>query len=161
MLYLAIPSLVLGLGFFLLSQRFLAPLSFWATFALLSANVFMSLPFSLSVIYPAMLKTATRYDKLCFSLGISGIKRFIYCEWPFLRESIGYVIALSFCLSLGDLGIISLFGSQDFSTLPWYLYGLMGSYNNSDASGVALILLSLTLSVFLFLPKVFSRSRVA
>jgi thiamine transport system permease protein len=160
-LYLAIPSLVLGLGFFLLSQKFLAPLSFWATFALLSANVLMSLPFSLSVIYPAMLKTATRYDKLCFSLGIGGIKRFIYCEWPFLRESIGYVIALSFCLSLGDLGIISLFGSQNFSTLPWYLYELMGSYKNSDASGVALILLSLTLSVFILLPKVFSRSHIA
>jgi len=160
-LYLAIPSLVLGLGFFLLSQKFLAPQTFWATFALLSANVLMSLPFSLSILYPAMLKTATRYDKLCFSLGIGGIKRFIYCEWPFLRESIGYVIALSFCLSLGDLGIISLFGSQDFSTLPWYLYGLMGSYKNSDASGVALILLSLVLGVFTLLPKVFSRSRVA
>ena len=148
-LYLAIPSLVLGLGIFLLSQRFLAPASFWATFALLSANVLMSLPFALSIIYPAMLKTATRYDRLCFSLGIGGIKRWIYCEFPFLKESIGYVLALSFCLSLGDLGVISLFGNQDFSTLPWYLYGLMGSYQNHDAAGVALILLMLVLGVFI------------
>ena len=157
MLYLAIPSLVLGLGFFLLSQRFTAPLAIWATFALLSANVLMSLPFSLSVLYPSMLKTAKRYDKLCFSLGISGYKRWIYCEWPYLKESIGYVLALSFCLSLGDLGVISLFGSQDFSTLPWYLYGLMGSYKNSDAAGVALILLVLVLSIFILVPKLFSR----
>ncbi len=156
-LYLAIPSLVLGLGFFLLSQKFIAPLSFWATFAILSANVLMSLPFSISVIYPAMLKTATKYDKLCFSLDIKGFQRWKYCEWPFLRESIGYVVALSFCLSLGDLGVISLFGNQDFSTLPWYLYGLMGSYQNSDASGVALILLNLTLSVFILVPKLFTK----
>ncbi|NOX14443.1 MAG: ABC transporter permease subunit [Epsilonproteobacteria bacterium] len=156
-LYLAIPSLVLGLGFFLLSQKFIAPHLFWASFALLSANVLMSLPFSISVIYPSMLKTATRYDKLCFSLNISGFKRWIYCEWPFLKESIGYAIALSFCLSLGDLGIISLFGNQDFSTLPWYLYGLMGSYQNNDAAGVALILLGLTLSVFIFVPKIFAK----
>jgi len=148
-LYLAIPSLVLGLGFFLLSQRFLAPASFWATFALLSANILMSLPFALSVIYPAMLKTATRYDKLCFSLGISGLKRWIYCEMPFLKDSVRYILALSFCLSLGDLGVISLFGSQDFSTLPWYLYGLMGSYQNHDAAGVALILLVLVLGIFI------------
>ncbi len=160
-LYLAIPSLVLGLGFFLLSQRFLAPLSLWATCALLSANILMSLPFSLSIIYPAMLKTAKRYDKLCFSLGISGFKRFIYCEWPFLKESIGYVLALSFCLSLGDLGVISLFGSQDFSTLPWYLYTLMGSYKNQDASGVAFILLILTLTVFILIPKLFTRRSLA
>ncbi|MCF6173313.1 MAG: ABC transporter permease subunit, partial [Campylobacteraceae bacterium] len=156
-LYLAIPSLVLGLGFFLLSQKFMAPYLFWASFALLSANVLMSLPFSISVIYPSMLKTATRYDKLCFSLNISGFKRWTYCEWPFLKESIGYTIALSFCLSLGDLGIISLFGNQDFSTLPWYLYGLMGSYHNSDAAGVALILLVLTLGVFIFIPKLFAK----
>ncbi|MFK5881011.1 MAG: ABC transporter permease subunit [Sulfurospirillum sp.] len=159
-LYLAIPSLVLGLGFFLLSQRFSAPLTFWAIFALLSANVLMSLPFSLSVLYPSMLKTAKRYDKLCFSLGISGFERWRYCEWPYLKESIGYVLALSFCLSLGDLGVISLFGSQDFSTLPWYLYGLMGSYRNSDASGVALILLVLVLTVFIFVPKLFKGKSV-
>lgn len=156
-LYLAIPSLVLGLGFFLLSQKFEAPFLFWAISALLSANVLMSLPFSMSILYPAMLKTAARYDKLCFSLDIKGFRRWIYCEWPYLKESIGYIVALSFCLSLGDLGIISLFGNQDFSTLPWYLYGLMGSYQNSDASGVALILLSLTLSVFLFIPKIFTK----
>ncbi len=160
MLYLAIPSLVLGLGFFLLSQRFTAPLVFWATFALLSANILMSLPFSLSVLYPSMLKTAKRYDKLCFSLGISGYKRWIYCEWPYLKESIGYILALSFCLSLGDLGVISLFGSQDFSTLPWYLYGLMGSYKNSDAAGVALVLLVLVLSIFILVPKLFSKGSV-
>ncbi len=160
-LYLAIPSLVLGLGFFLLSQKFEAPFLFWAISALLSANVLMSLPFSMSILYPAMLKTATKYDKLCFSLDIKGFRRWIYCEWPYLKESIGYIVALSFCLSLGDLGIISLFGNQDFSTLPWYLYGLMGSYQNSDASGVALILLSLTLSVFLFVPKIFAKGNFA
>ncbi len=158
-LYLAIPSLVLGLGFFILSQKFLAPQNLWATFALLSANVLMSLPFTLSVIYPLALKVAKRFDKVCFSLNIKGAQRWIYCEWPFLKEAIGYTLALSFCLSLGDLGVISLFGSQDFSTLPWYLYGLMGSYNNSDASGVALILLVLVLSVFIFVPKIFAKEQ--
>ena len=158
-LYLAIPSLVLGLGFFILSQKFLAPQNLWATFALLSANILMSLPFTLSIIYPLTLKVAKRYDRVCFSLNIKGIQRWIYCEWPFLKGAIGYTLALSFCLSLGDLGVISLFGSQDFSTLPWYLYGLMGSYNNSDASGVALILLVLVLSIFIFIPKIFAKGK--
>jgi len=159
-LYLAIPSLILGLGFFLLSQRYEAPLAVWSTIALLTANILMSLPFALSVLTPAMQKTAQRYDKLIFSLNLSKFQRWIYCEYPYLKSSLGYVFALSFCFSLGDLGIIALFGSDDFSTLPWYLYQLMGSYRTSDAAGVALILLAITLSVFILLPKLF-RSRVA
>ncbi|MCO4846012.1 MAG: ABC transporter permease subunit [Sulfurovum sp.] len=159
-LYLAIPSLIMGLGFFLLSQTYEAPLVVWSTIALLTANVLMSLPFALAVLAPAMQKTAQRYDKLVFSLNLSPLQRWVYCEYPYLRSSLGYVFALSFCFSLGDLGIIALFGSDDFSTLPWYLYQLMGSYRTSDAAGVALILLAITLSVFIFLPRLF-RSSVA
>jgi len=159
-LYLAIPSLILGLGFFLLSQRAGGSMFIWSTSALLTANVLMSLPFALSVLTPAMQKTATRYDKLVFSLGMSKVQRWVYCEFPYLASSMGYVFALSFCFSLGDLGIIALFGSQDFSTLPWYLYSLMGSYRTSDAAGVALILLAITLAAFLLLPRLFGRDNV-
>jgi thiamine transport system permease protein len=157
-IYLAIPSLILGLGFFLFSLKFQLPLMFWAVLAVLCANVLMSLPFALAIIYPPMLKIAERYDKLAFSLDLSGSKRWLYCEWPYLKSSVAYVFALSFCLSLGDLGVIALFRSNDITTLPWYLYQLMGSYQTKDGAGVALILLVLTLSVFIFLPKVFKNA---
>jgi len=154
-LYLAIPSLIMGLGFFLLSQRYEASLVLWSIIALLTANVLMSLPFALSVLSPAMQKTAQRYDKLIFSLNLTKLQRWIYCEYPYLKSSLGYVFALAFCFSLGDLGIIALFGSDDFSTLPWYLYQLMGSYRTEDGAGVALILLAIVLAVFTLLPKLF------
>ena len=154
-LYLAIPSLVMGLGFFLISQKYELPLIVWATIALLVANVLVSLPFVLSVLNPLLQQTAQRYDKLAFSLGISGFKRWRYIEYPYIKSAIGYIFALSFCFSLGDLGIIALFGSDDFSTLPWYLYSLLGSYQTNDASGVALILLGIVLVVFVFVPKLF------
>ena len=158
-IYLAIPSLILGLGFFLISLKFQLPLIFLGILAVLCANVLMSLPFALAIIYPPMLKTAERYDKLAFSLNLSGSKRWLYCEWAYLKSSVAYVFALSFCLSLGDLGVIALFGSNDITTLPWYLYQLMGSYQTKDGAGVALILLVLTLSVFIFLPKVFKNAQ--
>lgn len=159
-LYLAIPSLVLGLGFFLMSQKYEASQFVWATLALLTANVLMSLPFALSVLTPAMQKTAERYDRLSFSLGLTKVQRWFYVEYPYLKSSLGYVFALAFCFSLGDLGIIALFGSDEFTTLPWYLYQLMGSYRTTDAAGVALVLLVLVLSVFVLLPRLF-RSKVA
>ena len=156
-LYLAIPSLVLGLGFFLMYQKYDGSEIFWATVALLSANVLMSLPFALSVLTPAMHKTAQRYDKLAFSLGLTKLQRWVYIEYPYIKSTLGYIFALAFCFSLGDLGIIALFGSDEFTTLPWYLYQLMGSYRNADATGVALIMLVLVLSVFIGVPKLFRR----
>ena len=154
-LYLAIPSLVLGLGFFLMYQKYEGSEFVWSTVALLTANVLMSLPFALSVLTPIMHKTAQRYDKVSFSLGLTKLQRWLYVEYPYLKPSLGYVIALAFCFSLGDLGIIALFGSEDFSTLPWYLYQLMGSYRTTDAAGVALVLLALVLSIFILLPRLF------
>ena len=158
-LYLAIPSLVLGLGFFLIARQFAGPLNFWAVIALLCANVLMALPFSLAILVPAMEKTALRFDKLCFSMGIRGIARWRLAEWPFLRADLGYVAALAFCFSLGDLGVIALFGNQDFATLPWLLYQKMGSYRTHDAAGIALILLALTITVFALVPRVFAGGR--
>jgi len=160
-LYLAIPSLILGLGFFLLAQRYeMISMEAWTWIALITANVLMALPFALSVLTPAMLKIAQRYDRLVFSLGLSGWERWRYVELPYLRSSLGYIFALAFCFSLGDLGVIALFGSEELSTLPWYLYELMGSYRTSDASGVALVLLGITLSAFILLPKLLGERRV-
>ncbi len=158
-LYLSIPSLIMGFGFFLLSRLYKAPLIVWAMAALISANVLMSLPFALSNLYPAMQKSALKYDKLSRSLSMGILQRWHYIEWPHLRNILGYVFALSFALSLGDLGVIALFGSDKITTLPWYLYQLMGSYHTTDAAGVALILLVLVLFIFILIPKLFQKKQ--
>ena len=152
-LYLAIPSLIIGLGFFMLSQKIEINQTIVAYLALITANFLLSLPFSMSIIYPIMQKVAIRYDRLSFVLGLRGIRRFWLCEWHYLKAPMAYVFGLSFCLSLGDLGVIALFGSQDITTLPWYLYQLLGSYHSKDGAGVALLLLVLTLVVFLLANK--------
>ncbi len=154
-LYLAIPTLVMGLGFFLLALHSALPRTLWAWIAILTANVLMSLPFAMAVIYPQMMKISQRYDKLSFSLGLGRRERFFAVELPYLRGVMAYVFALAFCLSLGDLGIIALFGNESFMTLPWYLYGLMGAYQSRDAAGVALVMLLLSVAVFVWVPKLF------
>ena len=159
-IYLALPSLVIALGFFIMAQKYEGSQYIWSLSAVIIANILISLPFALSIMNPAMQKIASRYDKLIFSLNISKKNQFIYIQYPYLKSSIGYILALAFCFSLGDLGIIALFGNEDFSTLPWYLYQLMGSYRTQDANGVALILFVLVLFVFIFIPKLF-RSKLA
>ncbi len=156
-LYLAVPSLVLGLGFFLAARQLPGQLSQWAWAALLVANVLMALPFALALLLPPAQKAALRYDRLADSLDLRGWQRWRVVEWPLLRRSLGQVAALSFCLSLGDLGVIALFGTADLVTLPWLLYQKIGSYRTADAAGLALILLALTLIVFNTIPRLFHR----
>ncbi len=156
-LYLAVPSLVLGIGFFLIARQLGGANNLWAVVALLTANTLMVLPFALATLAPAMVKAANRYDKLASSLGVTGWSRWKIIESALLHRELTYIACLAFCMSLGDLGVIALFGSNDFITLPWLLYQKMGSYRTQDAAGVALIMLSLTLIVFLLIPKVLGR----
>ncbi len=156
-LYLAVPSLVLGLGFFLLARTIGGDHTVWALVALLTSNVLMVLPFAIGTLAPAMIKAANRYDKLAFSLGIKKWARWRLIESHLLRPELTYVASLAFCMSLGDLGIIALFGNQDFVTLPWLLYQKMGSYRTDEAAGIALVMLCITLTVFLLLPMINSR----
>ncbi|HER26933.1 MAG TPA: ABC transporter permease subunit, partial [Rhodospirillales bacterium] len=144
-------------GFFVIFQLLPMDTDKLAPLVLILANVLMALPFALVVFTPALQKSARRYDKLAFSLGLRGLTRWRLIDWPNLRSETGFVAALSFCLSLGDLGVIALFGNRDFATLPWLMYQNLGSYRTQDASVIALILLSLVVLVFLLLPALIEK----
>ena len=49
---------------------------------------------------------------------------------------------------MGDLGVVALFASPDWATLPLQMYRLMGAYWMEAAAGAALILLALSLALF-------------
>jgi len=151
-----VPSLVLGLGFFLLALTIGGAQYHWAIAALLTSNVLMVLPFAIGTLAPGMTKAANRYDKLSFSVGLNSWNRWRLVESSLLRPELIYIASLAFCMSLGDLGIIALFGNQDFITLPWLLYQKMGSYRTDEAAGIALVMLAITLFVFLLLPLMFA-----
>ncbi|GAL06984.1 thiamin ABC transporter transmembrane component [Photobacterium aphoticum] len=103
---------------------------------------------------------AQHYDPLCQSLGMGGLTRLWLVEWRALRAPIAQALAISFVLSLGDLGAIALFGSNDFQTLPLYLFQLLGSYQMDAAAVTALILLLLSLGLFTLVEKLLIRKPV-
>ena len=67
------------------------------------------------------------------------------------------VLALSFCFSLGDLGVIALFGTQDFATLPLLMYRALGAYRTNDAATIAALMLVITIAAFVLLPRLVGR----
>ena len=72
---------------------------------------------------------------------------------PSLRREIGFAMGLSAALSFGDLGIITLFGSQDFETLPFMLFQFMNRYGADEADFLALLLLSSAVALYWFFNK--------
>ena len=93
------------------------------------------------ILAPAIHQAAQDHNRLCASLGLSGWHRFRLIDLPVLARPLTMALAFSAALSIGDLGVIALFGSEDFTTLPLLLYQRFGSYRIDDAAGLALLLM--------------------
>lgn len=117
----------------------------------------MALPYLIKILSQPLFQVAQQYTPLCASLGIKGLNRLKVVEWSLVRKPLAQGIALTMVLSIGDLGAIALFGSQDFRTLPLYLYQLMGSYQLGASSTVALLLMLLSLGTYWLIERIMTR----
>ena len=90
-----------------------------------------------------MRDIAARYSMLCQSLGIEGFARLRVVELRALRRPLAQALAFACVLSIGDFGVVALFGNEAFRTLPFYLYQQIGAYRSQDGAVTALLLLLL------------------
>lgn len=147
MIILAIPTLILAIGLFLLLHQ--TDFSRIHLFIIVvCCNALAAMPFVLRILAYSMNNNMLYYEKLCQSLGISGWQRWRLIEWYYLAQPTKYAFALACALSLGDFTAIALFGNQDFTSLPHLLYQQLGSYRGEHAAVTALILLSVCLMLF-------------
>jgi thiamine transport system permease protein len=159
--YLAVPAVVLSFGLFLIVRNAGIAPSRMAPAVVVLANALLSLPFALATLAPPMDAIIRTKGRLIRSLDIGGLRQFANIEWPLISREASIVVALAFCFSLGDLGVIALFGTQDFATLPLLMYRALGTYRTNDAAVIAAVLLLLTLAAFVILPRLFSGSNHA
>jgi thiamine transport system permease protein len=111
-------------------------------------NPVMNLPFALRIIVPQLRDTVQTYGRLSETLGITGWPLWRFVILPRIRPQLGFAAGLTGALSVGDLGVITLFADQERATLPLQMYRLMGAYRMDAAAGAALILLALALGIF-------------
>jgi thiamine transport system permease protein len=114
-----------------------------------AVNAVMAMPFAIRAVRPAYDAASERHERLCAQLGIAGWTRLMLIDWPSLRRPMATAFAFATALSLGDLGVIALFGSNEVQTLPYLLLARMGSYRTEDAAGLALWLGVVCLSLML------------
>lgn len=151
---LVTPGLVITTGLFLLLRSVTDAFSH-AFLVVVIVNALMALPYVIKSLSQPMLHVSQQYQFLCPSLGMVGVQRFRLVEWRALRKPFATAFALSFMLSMGDLSAIALFGSQEFRTLPLFLFQLLGSYQMEAAAVVSLTLLVISVICFAVVERLF------
>jgi thiamine transport system permease protein len=146
-LSIAASPLVIGTGLFILVYRWVDPVLL-ALPVTIAVNAAMSLPFALRAISPELAQVDRDYSRLSQSLGMSQGQYLRLVLLPRLRRPIGFSAGLAAALSMGDLGVITLFADPESATLPLAMFRLMEAYRLEQAYGVALVLLALSLALF-------------
>ncbi|SFR53562.1 thiamine transport system permease protein [Yoonia tamlensis] len=144
---LAASGLVVGTGAFLIVYPFTSP-SDVALLVTLLVNATLALPFVLRAIAPAIAAVQADFGPLGASVGLTGWGWLRIVVLPRIRRPLGFGAGLCAALSMGDLGVITLFAGQSEETLPLAMYRLMGAYRMEAAAGAAVVLLGLSLLIF-------------
>jgi len=152
MLILAMPGIVLATGFFLLLNNSVG-LPSSADGIVIFTNALMAIPYALKVLENPMRDLTARYGTLCQSLGMRGFSRLRIIELRALKRPLAQALAFACVLSIGDFGVVALFGNDEFRTLPFYLYQQIGAYRSQDGAVTALILLLLCFVLFTVIEK--------
>lgn len=152
MLILAMPGIVLASGWFLLFNNTVG-LPDSPAFIVVITNALMAIPYAMKILDMPMRDLARHYDRLCLSLDVRGWRRLRLIEYPALKRPLFQALAFACVLSVGDLGVISLFGSEDFRTLPFYLYQQIGAYRQQQGAVTALLLLLVCFILFTLIEK--------
>ncbi|MFV2038152.1 MAG: thiamine/thiamine pyrophosphate ABC transporter permease ThiP, partial [Paracoccaceae bacterium] len=146
-LALAASPLVIGTGLFIVLFGWVNPVTLALPVTAL-VNAVMALPFALRALVPAVAQIEAQFGPLADSLAMTGWSRFRHVHAARLRRPMGFAAGLAAALSMGDLGVITLFSDGERATLPLLLYRLMAAYRMDQAAGVALLLLGLSLVMF-------------
>lgn len=147
LLGLASSPLMIGTGWFILIYPVADPQIF-ALPVTAAVNAMMALPFAVRILVPGMRQSFADYGRLSSALGLRDAALWRIVLLPRIRPQLGFAAGLAAAMSVGDLGVVTLFADPEVATLPLQMYRLMGSYRTDAASGAALLLLALALGLF-------------
>lgn len=148
MITLVIPSIVMGTAMFIMFRP-VADIFVIAPFLVLASNILIGLPVSYRLISGKWMLARKQDQHLRIAYGIDRITSLRFLILPVMGRDIGLIFGMVAAMSMGDLGVIALFSSSDFKTLPWQLYQQAGRYRTGEAAATAIILMILTIIVFM------------
>ena len=147
LLPLAVSSIILGLGYFMISDYFrnLHPL-----LILVPVHSIIIIPFAVRTILPAYRNIPVSLTEDALTMGAKDFRIFISVHLPFMRRAVISSLAFGFAISIGELNSTVLLGFSTFPTIPMQIYALIGSYNYQGACAMGTLLILICFLAFSF-----------
>lgn len=147
------PAMVLSVGLYVyLLVRI--DLDQWGMVFVVLLNAAVIVPFAVQHMRPRLLQFDQQYHRLADSLKLTGWAR-MKVELPWLKGTLLFSFSLILLFAMGDVAIFSIFGDEDWMTLPWLIYRFAGTYRMAEASLASAILLFICAMIVFY----FERSR--
>lgn len=148
MLSMTVSSVIIGLGYFLITSRVHGGASLSYALVVL-AHLVIALPFTLRVMLPEYRKIPLSYTNSARTLGSTTGHAFFTIELPLLRGAMVSSAIFAFAISMGEFNATLTLSSSTIVTLPIVMYRLIGSYNYQGACALGTILIIVSALVFI------------
>lgn len=147
LLPLAVSSIILGLGYFMISNAFrsIPPL-----LVLVPVHSIIIMPFAVRTILPAYRSVPVALTEDALTLGAGDFRIFVSVHLPFMGRAVASSLAFGFAISIGELNSAVLLGFSSFPTIPTQIYALIGSYNYQGACAMGTLLIIICFLAFSF-----------
>jgi sulfate transport system permease protein len=159
----AVSPVVVGLMLILLFGRngWLTPVTDWmgikivfAAPAMLLATIFVSLPFVIRELMPALQQFGTTQEGAAYTMGATPLQTFRYVTLPSVKWGLLYGVSLTFARAIGEFGALvvisgGVIGLTETSTL--YIFRSLDDRNYVGADAMALVLAAISFSLLMLM----------
>ncbi len=147
MLPMAVSSVIIGLGYYLMAS-YLGGYDFGFIMVVL-AHMVIATPFVLRTVLPEYRKIPLNYSQAAMTLGATPATTFWSIEVPLLRTSLVTGGMFAFAISMGEINATLTLADSQLTTLPLVMYRLINSYNYQGACALGTILILVCAIVFI------------
>lgn len=155
MLPMAISTVIIGLGYYIIS-RYLSKSPDFLLIVL--AHVVITIPFVIRSIAPVYRSLPQNIMNAAMTLGCSPARTFFSIELPLLRSSILTSLSFAFAISVGEMNATMMLSNNRLETIPTVIYRLINSYNFQGACALGSVLIVICFAIFLISESARKRS---
>ncbi len=145
MLPLAVSSVIIGLGYYMISAKLQ---NTGGLLLVILAHLVIVLPFNIRAITPEIRKLPTSLSASAMTLGATPFQAFMSVEVPLLKSALISGAIFAFAISMGEVNATLILASSSITTIPVTMYRLIGSYNFGGACALGTILILVCTIVF-------------
>jgi len=143
---LIVSPIIFSLGYFIFFQPIIN-YPYVKFFLVILINMIFLLPFAILIYFNNLKNLFLSFNDFRKTYRINLIN-YIKIIFPLLRKNFLYVFSFSSVITFGDFTIISFFRSNNFETLPSYLFKLISTYQFNEASFVAGAILFFSMVIY-------------